>query len=98
MRFGGRTFSGRSRTRLMVWMIFTALFLVSQALNPWAMLPDYAGWQVFGFPLVYYQFQDGDGYFYFNLVFFLLDILIWYLVARGIVFGHRQFTKYRIIK
>ncbi len=84
-------------SRWLVWIVFIACLLVSQAVNPWATLPDYGGWYVLGFPLVYYQYQYGSELVYFNILFLLADLMIWYVVARGIIFGHRQLTKYRIM-
>jgi len=81
-----------------LWAVFLICLAVSQMVNIWNTFPNYAGISVFGFPLVYYQHQDGTELIYFNVVFFLVDLLVWYLVARGIMYGLRQMTKYKILK
>jgi hypothetical protein len=80
------------------WLLFAICFIVPNALNPWALMPDYSGMSVSGFPLLFFQQELGVGYSYFNLIFFLLDAVIWFLVAKALVFGYRQFTKYGVLK
>ena len=80
------------------WLVFAVLFIVTQALNIWAMFPNYGGWEVFGFPLVYIQYQQGAGYSYFNLLFLVIDLFIWYLAAKAVLYAHGQITKYKILK
>ena len=86
------------KTDYKIWAVFIICLVVSQALNIWNVFPNYEGITVFGFPLVYYSHQDGSELIYFNVIFFLIDLLIWYLVAKGIMFGIRQMTKYKKIK
>lgn len=81
-----------------VWLVFALCFVVSQAINPLATFPEYSGWHVFGFPLIYLQYQDVADYVYFNLIFFLIDLLAWYFAAKVIVYGYGQLTKYKIVK
>ncbi len=80
------------------WLVFAACLAVSQGINLWASFPEYSGWHVFGFPLVYFQYQEGAGYSYFNVIFFLIDLLIWYMVAKAIIYGYGQIMKYRILR
>ena len=84
------------RRRLL--LVFAACFAVSQAINLWSSFPQYGGWHVFGFPLLYFQFQEGAGFLYFNILFLLVDLLVWYAVAKVIMLGYGQLTKYKILK
>ena len=86
------------RSRWFLTLIFALCLGISQALNLWAIFPQYGGWSIFGFPLVFYQHQAGTQYIYFNIIFLLMDIFIWYMAARAIVFGYRKLTKYGILK
>ncbi|MBN2330616.1 MAG: hypothetical protein JXC85_02275 [Candidatus Aenigmarchaeota archaeon] len=81
-----------------LWAVFAACLVVSQMINLWGAFPNYEGRSVFGFPLVYYSYREGTELVYFNVIFFLLDLLVWYLVAKGIMYGARQLTKYKILK
>jgi hypothetical protein len=80
-----------------VWMAFAVLFVISQAANFWALFPEYSGWNSFGFPLIYLQHNASVGYFYFNFIFLLADMLVWYFVASFVVYGYRQLNKFKII-
>ena len=79
-------------------LLFAACFAVSQALNIWANFPEYGGWSVFGFPLLFFRFQEGAGFVYFNILYLLVDLLVWYAVAKVITLGYGQLTKYKILK
>ena len=80
------------------WLVFAACFVVSQAINLWAVFPGYTNWHIFGFPLIYINYQYGTEYVYFNIIFFAIDLLVWYLVAKAIVYGQGQMSKFRILK
>lgn len=86
------------KPRMRIWAVFAVIFGISQAINLWAIFPAYTGWNIFGFPFIYIQFQPGAGYVYFNLVFFLIDLAFWYVVAKAIIFGHSQLTKFKVMK
>jgi hypothetical protein len=96
--FLGRKFTDFTNSGLMVWPVFAICFLASQTINPWSILPQYSGWHVFGFPLIYFEYQEGVGYVYFNIAFLILNLVIWYFISKLLVFGYRQLTKYRVIK
>ena len=81
-----------------IWPVFVVVFLVSQVINIWVAFPDYTGWNVFGFPLSYFQYHSEIGYTYFNMINLLIDMVIMFIVARILLFGYGQLTKYRIIK
>jgi hypothetical protein len=85
-------------SRWKLWLVFAICLVVSQAINLWSMFPEYSGWNVFGFPLIYFQYQDGVDYVYFNIIFFLIDLAVWYLVAKAIIYGYGQLTKFKILK
>jgi uncharacterized membrane protein len=80
-----------------LWAVFVICLAVSQIINLWDTFPEYSGLRVFGFPLVYYHHQEGTDLVYFNVIFMLIDLLVWYLVARGIMYGLHQLTKYKIL-
>jgi hypothetical protein len=80
------------------WLLFAACFIVPQAINPWSFLPDYLGLRISGFPLIFFHAPEGVGYVYFDFVLFVVDLLVWYAVARAIVYGYEQLIKYQILK
>ena len=84
--------------RRRIWPSFIVVFLVSQAVNIWTLMPDYSAWDVFGFPFPYLRYQSGLGYSYFDAVIFLVDLVIMFIVARLLVYGYNQFTKYKLVK
>ncbi len=81
-----------------IWLVFLAIFLVSQAFNIEARFPDYSGWSGFGFPFNYFQWHGEIEYSYFNVINLVIDIVIMFIVARILLFGYIQFTKYKIMK
>jgi EamA domain-containing membrane protein RarD len=81
-----------------IWLVFAAVFLLTQAVNIEVMFVDYTGWEAFGFPISYYHYHADYEYSYFNAVNLILDMVIMFIVARIILFGYEQLTKYRIIK
>ena len=81
-------------SRWAVWAAFAVLFACVHALDPWSFIPAFPGWHAAGFPMVFFQYQDGAGYVIFNLIFLIADLAFWYLAAMGIVFAARQLTKY----
>jgi len=81
-----------------VWLVFIALFLLLQSVNMGAAFPDYSGWDSFGFPLSYFQCSSEHEYSYFNAINMFLDMLIIFIIAKVILFGYSQLTKYRIVK
>ena len=84
--------------RRKLWLVFAVCFVISQAINLWSIFPIYGGWHVLGFPLLFFRFQEGAGYVYFDVIYLLIDVLVWYVVARGIMFGYGQLTKYKILR
>ncbi len=82
------------RTPWVVWAAFAVLFIGVHAVDPWSIIPQFPGWHSTGFPLVFFQYQDGAGYVIFNLLFLVADLAFWYFAARAIVFAFRQLTKY----
>jgi hypothetical protein len=89
-----KTFWLRYRIRI----IFALSFLLSQAINIWQGMPDYAGLNVFGFPLLYVLWEEGTGYAYFDMITLFLDMLIIYLAVRTAFFAYTQITKYKIME
>ncbi len=81
-----------------IWLVFAAVFLLTQAVNIESMFVDYTGWSSFGFPLSYYQAHADYEYSYFHAVNLILDLVIMFIAARIILLGYEQLTKYRIIK
>jgi uncharacterized membrane protein len=81
-----------------IWPVFIVVFLVSQAVNIWALLPDYSGWDAFGFPFSYLKYQNGADYSYFDAVILLADLVIMFIVARLLVYGYNHFTRYKFVK
>ncbi len=81
-----------------IWLVFAAVFLLTQAISIEAAFTDYSGWEPFGFPITYYSHSADHGYSYFNAVALLVDMAIMFIVARVILYGYGQMTKYRIIK
>ncbi len=82
------------RTSWAVRAAFAILFVGVHVLDPWSFIPQFPGWRATGFPLVFFQYQDGAGYVIFNLLFLIADLAFWYIAARAIVFAFRQLTKY----
>ena len=79
------------------WVILLTIFCVSQVINVWAGLPDFAQWDfVFGFPFAYLMWKDADGFIYLNILVLLLDLLIVYLAFRAYLYARYQIGKFEL--
>lgn len=81
-----------------IWPFFAVVFLLSQAINIWAFFPDYTGWNVFGFPFSYLRYHADIGYSYMDAIILIIDLVVMFIVAKLLVFGYNQFTKYKLVK
>ena len=83
--------------RYRTWTLTILCFVLSQAVNVWAGMPDFSQWDfIFGFPLAYLMWQDSAGYIYFNVLVMLLDVLIVYVAVRLALYAYGQITKYQM--
>ena len=79
-----------------LWSVFIACFAVSQIINPLSYLPVYESLQVMGVPLIFFYVTAGESFVYFNLIFLIIDMVVWYLVAKIIIYAYGEITKFRI--
>ena len=86
------------KPRVMLWAIFLLLFIPTQLMNFWGIFPRYDQWTDIGFPLAYFSYGEAVAYTYFNMIFFVIDIAIFYLVAWLAVYFHRHYTKYKVVE
>lgn len=86
------------KTDKRILIAFIACFLVAQLINLWAIFPNYEGWHILGFPLIFLRYMEADPIIYFDIILLTINLLIWYFVGRGIVHGYDMLNKYKIIE